>query len=100
MNGILSDRDLKMADNMIQHLDGGDAFIAVGAGHLKGIIEQLNKKGYRVTPIDLQQHDGLVEIPEKQEAEVTPSDTRYRETFFKESSGHIEKKTTTETPTV
>lgn len=52
---IVRDRNLVMADGSKQHLEKGNAFIAVGALHLpgdEGLVELIRKQGYTVTQID------------------------------------------------
>lgn len=52
---IVRDRNLVMAEGSKQHLEKGNAFIAVGALHLpgeEGLVELLRKQGYTVTRID------------------------------------------------
>lgn len=54
MKRLNDDRNTKMVERLIPHLEAGDAFIAVGALHLpgeKGIIKQLLNLGYRVISI-------------------------------------------------
>ena len=51
MRRLLSDRNVKMADRMRTRLAEGNAFIAVGAGHLagpQGLLPLLERAGYRV----------------------------------------------------
>ena len=50
---IVTDRNILMAERSLQHLEKGNAFIAVGALHLpgeQGLVELLRQKGYFVTP--------------------------------------------------
>ncbi len=52
---IVRDRNLVMAEGSKQHLEKGNAFIAVGALHLpgeEGLVELLRGQGYTVTRID------------------------------------------------
>lgn len=52
---IINDRNLVMAEGSKQHLEKGNAFIAVGALHLpgeKGLVELLRGQGYTVTRVD------------------------------------------------
>jgi hypothetical protein len=52
---IVRDRNLVMAEGSKQHLEKGNAFIAVGALHLpgeEGLVELIRKQGYTVTRID------------------------------------------------
>lgn len=52
---LLRQRNLRMADRMVQYLDKGNAFVAVGALHLvgkEGLVALLRAKGYKVTPIN------------------------------------------------
>ncbi|QLF68653.1 TraB/GumN family protein [Peteryoungia desertarenae] len=49
---IITDRNILMAERSLQHLEAGNAFIAVGALHLpgeQGLVELLRQKGYKVT---------------------------------------------------
>lgn len=51
---VVDDRNIKMVNRMLPYLLEGDAFIAVGALHLpgeKGILKQLEKRGFSVTPV-------------------------------------------------
>lgn len=51
---IVRDRNLVMAEGSKQHLEKGNAFIAVGALHLpgeEGLVELIRKQGYTVTRI-------------------------------------------------
>lgn len=51
MRRLLSDRNLKMVERMRPRLVEGNAFIAVGAGHLagpQGLLPLLERAGYRV----------------------------------------------------
>ncbi len=51
---LLIDRNKRMAERMQVRLQEGNAFIAVGALHLPGdtgILQDLVKRGYRVTPV-------------------------------------------------
>lgn len=51
---LLIDRNKRMAERMQMRLREGNAFIAVGALHLpgeQGILQELSKRGYRVTPV-------------------------------------------------
>lgn len=51
---LLIDRNKRMAERMQVRLQEGNAFIAVGALHLPGetgILQDLIKRGYRVTPV-------------------------------------------------
>lgn len=48
------ERNRRMTMRMLKHLDGGAAFIAVGALHLpgeQGILRRLEQRGYRITPV-------------------------------------------------
>lgn len=52
---IVRDRNLVMAEGSKQHLEKGNAFIAVGALHLpgeEGLVELLRGQGYTITRID------------------------------------------------
>jgi len=51
--GII-ERNHRMTTRMQKHLDGGAAFVAVGALHLpgeQGILRMLEQRGYRITPV-------------------------------------------------
>ena len=51
---LLTDRNKKMADRLQSPLQEGNAFIAVGAGHLpgdQGILRLLEQKGYGLTAV-------------------------------------------------
>jgi uncharacterized protein YbaP (TraB family) len=52
-DGISINRDLKMAHGMKSYLDNGNTFIAVGAGHLKGITDTLQTEGYKIEAVAL-----------------------------------------------
>lgn len=52
-HGISTHRDLQMAENMKPSLDHGNAFLAVGASHLKGVIEKLQSEGYTIEAVPL-----------------------------------------------
>jgi len=48
------ERNRRMTSRMLKHIDGGAAFIAVGALHLpgeQGILRRLEQRGYRITPV-------------------------------------------------
>ncbi len=47
---IVSDRDSSLAESMRTHVDTGNAFIAIGFSHLKGVVEELRIAGYTVNP--------------------------------------------------
>jgi len=52
MQRIVYDRNQRMLERMEQYLREGGAFISVGASHLpgeKGILQMLEKKGYKIT---------------------------------------------------
>ncbi|KPF44988.1 TraB/GumN family protein [Rhizobium sp. AAP43] len=52
---IISDRNLVMAKGSTQHLEKGNAFIAVGALHLpgeQGLVELLRRQGYRLSRVE------------------------------------------------
>lgn len=54
MERLLKRRNFIMADRMLPRLQEGNAFIAVGAGHLageQGLLRLLELKGYRLTSI-------------------------------------------------
>jgi hypothetical protein len=51
---LLTDRNKIMVDRMETVLQGGDAFIAIGALHLpgnEGVIARLREQGYKITAI-------------------------------------------------
>jgi uncharacterized protein len=55
MTALLDKRNVVMAKRARQHLDKGNAFIAVGALHLPGetgLVQLLRKAGYKVTPAE------------------------------------------------
>jgi len=48
------ERNRRMTTRMLKHIEGGAAFVAVGALHLpgeQGILRRLENLGYRVTPV-------------------------------------------------
>ncbi len=48
------ERNRRMTDRMQKHINGGAAFVAVGALHLpgeQGILRRLEQRGYHVTPV-------------------------------------------------
>lgn len=52
---LIDDRNLKMRDGALSHLEKGAAFIAVGALHLPGpggLVALLREKGYTLTPVE------------------------------------------------
>lgn len=54
MDSLLWQRNRRLAERMLPHLQQGGAFIAIGALHLPGIggvLDLLNKRGYAITPI-------------------------------------------------
>lgn len=54
LSGFLDFRNEKWIPRMIDYMDQGSIFFAVGAGHLwgeMGLIELLKKQGYRVEPV-------------------------------------------------
>jgi uncharacterized protein YbaP (TraB family) len=54
MNRLVSERNRRMAERALPQLRKGGAFIAVGALHLAGddgVLQLLQKAGYRVTPV-------------------------------------------------
>jgi hypothetical protein len=54
MRRLNDERNARMVERMIPQIEEGDAFIAVGALHLagaSGLILQLSKRGYRLTPV-------------------------------------------------
>ena len=54
MQRILYDRNIRMLERVEMAFNRGNAFVAVGASHLadeKGLLQNLSKKGYRVTPV-------------------------------------------------
>jgi uncharacterized protein len=52
-DAIYSLRDKKMANGMKEALGEGDAFIAVGAAHINGIIARLSRQGYVIKAVTL-----------------------------------------------
>ena len=46
-------RDKKLALSMIPFLQGGEAFVALGLGHLTGVIGELQEQGWEIEPIEL-----------------------------------------------
>ena len=53
MQNFILSRDQKMAQRMLPYFEQGGAFVAVGFGHLKGILEEFKAKGYEVKHIKL-----------------------------------------------
>ncbi|MEL6196320.1 MAG: TraB/GumN family protein [Pseudomonadota bacterium] len=54
MQGLLNDRNLAWMDRLLPYLQGGGAFVAVGALHLPGevgLVTLLRDAGYRVEPL-------------------------------------------------
>ncbi|MFT5426322.1 MAG: hypothetical protein ACI9ZT_001263 [Gammaproteobacteria bacterium] len=54
IQGILYDRSERMLERITPYLEGGSAFIAVGALHLageKGLLQALEEKNYKITRI-------------------------------------------------
>lgn len=54
MQRIIDDRNVRMAERMLPHLEKGGAFVAVGALHLPGeagILRLLEEKGYSLRPV-------------------------------------------------
>jgi len=54
MERLLANRNVLMVQHMRARLDEGNAFIAVGAGHLagpRGLLMLLEQNGYRVSPV-------------------------------------------------
>jgi len=54
MQKILYDRNSRMIDRMEKYVQGGGAFIAVGASHLpdeKGLLKLLENKGYKINKV-------------------------------------------------
>lgn len=68
-DGISANRDLKMAEGMKTYLDNGNAFVAVGASHIKGIADKLQTEGYTIEAVPLgKRHypiEGTIEDGEK-----------------------------------
>ncbi|MBN9230902.1 MAG: TraB/GumN family protein [Legionella sp.] len=62
-------RDIIMAERMKPSLDNGNAFVAVGACHLKGITDKLKMEGYTIESVSLgKRHypiEGSIEDGEK-----------------------------------
>jgi hypothetical protein len=51
---LLINRNLQMVERMIQQLQGGTTFVAVGALHLpgqKGLLQLLQDRGYTVSVV-------------------------------------------------
>jgi uncharacterized protein YbaP (TraB family) len=51
----LDERNATMLDRALPLIEGGNAFIAVGAAHLpgdQGLVELFRKSGYEVTPVN------------------------------------------------
>lgn len=48
---LFTQRNERMARRMEPRLSDGNAFIAVGAGHLPGVLALLEARGHRVTPV-------------------------------------------------
>ena len=54
LDRLLTQRNIKMAERMAPRLKEGNAFIAVGAGHLPGemgLLQLLERAGYRLTAV-------------------------------------------------
>jgi hypothetical protein len=54
MDRLLTQRNTRMVERMKPALKDGKAFIAVGAAHLSGeagLLNLLEKAGYRVSPV-------------------------------------------------
>lgn len=69
VDGIIAKRDLKMAEGMKSYLDNGNAFVAVGAAHLKGVTDKLQAEAYTIEAVPLGKRyypiDGTIEDGEK-----------------------------------
>lgn len=52
-DGLSINRDLIMAEKMTPYLNSGNAFVAVGAAHLKGITDKLQTEGYTIEAVSL-----------------------------------------------
>jgi uncharacterized protein len=50
---LITQRDMNFVNNMIPFLEQGDSFVAIGATHLDGVINELLAKGYTVDPVSL-----------------------------------------------
>jgi uncharacterized protein YbaP (TraB family) len=68
-DGLGINRDLKMAERMKSYLDKGNAFVAVGAGHLKEVTDKLQTEGYTIEAVSLGKRyypiEGTIEDGEK-----------------------------------
>ena len=53
--GAILLRDPKIAQTIISHLEDGEVFAAIGAGHLSGVIRHLSAQGLVVEPVRLSQ---------------------------------------------
>ena len=62
-DGCTIARDLKMAERMKPYLNNGNAFVAVGAAHLKGITDQLQTEGYTIEAVALGKRRYPIEVP-------------------------------------
>ena len=55
MQNILYDRNIRMLARIQSEFTKGDVFVAVGASHLagqRGLLNQLNQKGYKITLVE------------------------------------------------
>ena len=51
---LMTKRNLRMSERALPLIEQGNSFIAIGAAHLvddSGLVEQLRKQGYQVSPI-------------------------------------------------
>lgn len=67
--GLIQNRDVNMAQRMVPYLNNGNAFVAVGAAHLEGIVAKLRTQNYTIEAVPLGKRyypiDGTIEDGEK-----------------------------------
>ncbi len=54
MQGILYDRNIRILERIEKEFKAGNVFVAIGASHLageKGLLNELDKLGYSITPV-------------------------------------------------
>ncbi len=53
--GLVGERNKRMLENSLPHIEKGGAFIAVGAMHLigrDGLVAELKARGYALKPVE------------------------------------------------